>query len=186
MQPDETRIKLGTRGNRQTTSATNTKPESGAAAEPGPAVFGQPGKAGYSLESDRRFASKTLEDQKKAQNPVVRPWILVCFIGAIAFLIVVVIVRAHGPESIGYNNQEILNQYAHYMIAQPDRRLPSKEEVRAELNAIAYLEDTGRNAEARDAWAEIILKTEGDRDNPLYAIGMTHLENLNRRLDSSQ
>ena len=184
MPPDGTKIKLGTSSGRQDSSFAAGKSEGVPAGQPD--VSDQRSKAGYSLELGRRGANRDLDEHAKAQEPVVRPWILVCFIGALVLLFVVVVVRAHGPERIGYNNQEILNAYSRYIATKANRGLPSKEDVRIKLNAIAYLENTGRDAEARDAWAEIMVKTQGDKDNPLYAIGLRHLEDVNRRLALSQ
>jgi hypothetical protein len=126
-----------------------------AGSAPGPAATDQ-SRAGYSLESGRRAANLLQEAQAKAKQPTVRPPLLIALIAAFVMLIAVVIARSGAKPHFGYDHERLLSRYSDFLKANPHLALPDVETVKRELNGIAYLEDTGRTDEARQAWMSLL------------------------------
>jgi hypothetical protein len=54
--------------------------------------------------------------------------------------------------------------------------MPTVEEIRRKLIAIAFLENTERASEARVSWRQLVLSAKGDSKNPIYQLAIKHLE----------
>lgn len=134
---------------------------------------------GYEFEQDRRRALDLKQKQAKAAKPKVEPWVLVAVAGALVFLGLVVVYKASSAapsDSMGYENQQILSEYAKYVGSQGGRGLPTPDQVRRELNTITWLENVGRSGEARRELQQV-MKEQNDPASPVYQLALERLRN---------
>jgi hypothetical protein len=152
----------------------------------GPAGFGQPAepaapdddrfRAGYSLESGRRAANAIREERAKTGAPAVRAPILIAGLAAVVVLFAVVAFHPATSPNLSYDNGAVLLEYAAYQKGKS--RLPSLEQVRRELVGIAYLENTGRTEDAKEALRNLITSMPPDPRNPVYKTAVEQLDSL--------
>jgi len=130
---------------------------------------------GYSFEKDRVLAREARDKQATFDTPKVQPWILISVACALGFFAIVWIYKVISPdvsEGLGYDNREVLSKYEEYRKGKSS--LPTKDEIRRELNAITYLENMGRISEANREWHEV-MSEQDDPHSPIYQLALDHL-----------
>jgi hypothetical protein len=106
----------------------------------------------------------------------IRPSIAIGAGGAVFLTLILLIFGNASVKTLEYNDATALQRYAAYRHAIGGRGIPTVKDVGSELNNLAHLERTGREAEAKAAWLRLIASTGRDKNNPLYQMALEHLQ----------
>jgi hypothetical protein len=131
---------------------------------------------GFSLLRDRVAAASSFEASLESAKPQVNPVLLIAAVCALAVLLIALILAPRGAPAV--DHPAVIRDYTRYRNSKPGTRLPTPEELQQSLTDAEFLENTGRRAEARRTWQEILITTGNDQSNPLRDLASRRLNDL--------
>jgi len=139
---------------------------------------------GYSFGATH--AAEAVPNAAKLRTAQIQPWILYTFVGScvLGALIIIASLAAGAPETgrLNFDNEPLLAAYQKYraerVVRGFEKPLPTVDEVRRELHAIAFIENTAGEKEASRAWQILVLRFDGDEVNPVYKLAVSHLKRV--------
>jgi hypothetical protein len=113
---------------------------------------------GYTLGS-AGSSDDPLLDRRKEQAPAVRPAVLVACLAVMLVGAVALVAKIASPPQMAIDVDKVVSDYDAY-VKRRSGSAPvtgSVVEVRRQLREAAYLENAGRNTEARRLWASLLV-----------------------------